>query len=127
MKPSETRDFYERLGVPKTASEDELKKAYRSLAQQWHPDHNPSERKHECELEFIAISEAFKTLSDNVKPILEGVLSQGKDYNFYNNFYQDFLKSIAEVSPELAAATRLFCGNSMPLGLEALFRDFYGK
>jgi len=72
MNPSEVKDFYERLGASKTASESELKQAYRSLARQWHPDTNSQDRKKECELEFIAISEAYVALSGRSSQEKEG-------------------------------------------------------
>jgi hypothetical protein len=126
MKPSEIKEFYQRLGVSETASEQELKQAYRSLAQQWHPDHNPG-RESESRIEFIAVSEAYRGLSERINPEIQKPTTRDNSYEFYNNFYQDFLRTIEQVSPELAAATRLFCGNSMPIGMEALFRDFFGK
>lgn len=59
------KDFYEILGVSKTASEDELKKAYRKLAMQYHPDKNPGDKA--AEEKFKEISHAFDVLSDAQK------------------------------------------------------------
>ena len=61
---SEKRDYYEVLGVPKTASKDEIKDSYRKLAMQYHPDRNKSP---EAEEKFKEISEAYAVLSDDEK------------------------------------------------------------
>lgn len=58
------RDFYEILGVSKSASEAELKKAYRKLAMQWHPDRNKSAEANE---KFKEINKAYEVLSDSKK------------------------------------------------------------
>lgn len=58
------RDFYEILGVSKTASADELKKAYRKLALQFHPDKNKTK---EAEEKFKEINQAYEVLSDPQK------------------------------------------------------------
>jgi len=58
------RDYYEVLGVPRTASSDEIKDAYRKLAMQYHPDRNKAP---EAEEKFKEISEAYAVLSDQEK------------------------------------------------------------
>ena len=59
------RDYYEVLGVSKTAGEDEIKKAYRSLAKKYHPDMNPGNK--EAEVKFKEVNEAYAVLSDSEK------------------------------------------------------------
>ncbi len=56
------RDYYEVLGVSKTASADEIKKAYKKLALQYHPDRNPDNK--EAEEKFKEVAEAYSILSD---------------------------------------------------------------
>lgn len=62
---AEKRDYYEVLGVSRDATEEDLKRAYRKLAKQYHPDANPGDK--EAEAKFKEASEAYAVLSDPEK------------------------------------------------------------
>ena len=59
------QDYYEILGVPKTAEEREIKKAYKRLAMKFHPDRNQGDK--EAEAKFKEIKEAYEVLTDAQK------------------------------------------------------------
>ena len=61
----EYKDYYQILGVDRQAGKDEIKKKYRKLALQYHPDHNPGDK--EAEEKFKGINEAYQVLSDDEK------------------------------------------------------------
>ncbi len=92
------RDYYEVLGVAKTATKDEIKKAYRKLAIQYHPDKNPGDKT--AEEKFKEATEAYEVLSDeNKKKLydqygfagLEGMGGGGGQGGFYgSNAFHDF-------------------------------------
>lgn len=62
---AEKRDYYEVMGIPKNATDDEIKKAYRKLAKKYHPDLNPGDTS--AEAQFKEANEAYEVLSDKDK------------------------------------------------------------
>ena len=62
---SAKRDYYEVLGINKSASDDEIKKAYRKLAKKYHPDLNQGDKS--AEQKFKEVNEAYDILSDKTK------------------------------------------------------------
>lgn len=75
----EYKDYYKLLGVPKNASEKDIKLAYRKLARQYHPDVNPNDKS--AESRFKEINEAYEVLSDKEKRSKYDLL--GSDWNKY--------------------------------------------
>ena len=111
-------DYYSVLKVPKTATEDDLKKAYRKLAMKWHPDKNPNNKK-EAEAKFKQISEAYEVVSDPQKRLI------------YDQEGEEGLKGQV---PHPGASTQGFSnggggGNAFrfnPRNAEDIFAEFFG-
>ena len=75
------RDYYDVLGVPKNASEDDIKKAYRKLAMKHHPDRNQGADAKKAEEKFKEAKEAYEMLSD-LPGEVEGLNLDGGDAFF---------------------------------------------
>lgn len=96
-------DYYKILGVPKTASEDEIKKAYRKLARKYHPDLNPNDK--EAHKQFQQVNEANEVLSDPEKR---------KKYNEYGEHWQN--ADEFEKAKRSQAGQRAYQGAGNPFG-----------
>ena len=105
--PEQKRDFYEVLGASRGASDDEIKKAYRKLAKQYHPDLNPGDKT--AEAKFKEINEAYEILTDKDK----------------RSRYDQF--GHAGVDPNFGAGGGGFGGFNMgDIDLGDLFGSFFG-
>lgn len=95
MAKGTQRDYYEVLGVSRTASVDEVKGAYRKAALKWHPDRNPN-NKHEAEEKFRECTEAYSVLSDAEKRQVydtyghAGLSGSAGGVDFNGTIFQDF-------------------------------------
>lgn len=83
------RDYYEVLGIEKSASADEIKKAFRKKAKQYHPDANP-DNKAEAEEKFKEVNEAYEVLSDQNKRAAYDRFGHNAGANGYGNDFGGF-------------------------------------
>src|SRR5262250_873453 len=95
MAKTNQRDFYEVLGVERTATVEEIKASYRKAALKWHPDRNP-DNKQEAEGKFRECTEAYSVLSDQEKRQIydtyghAGLSNAGGGVDFNGTVFQDF-------------------------------------
>jgi molecular chaperone DnaJ len=105
-------DYYEILGVPKDASKDDLKKAYRKLAMQYHPDRNPDDK--ESEEKFKEAAEAYEILNDDNKRAR------------YDRFGHEGVKGSGFGSQGFTDVNDIFSHFSDIFGGSGMFDDFFG-
>ncbi len=103
---ADKRDYYEVLGVNRSASADEIKRAYRKLAKKYHPDMNPGDKK--AEARFKEVNEAYEVLSDETKKAR------------YDQF------GFAGVDPNYGAGGAGFGGFDGDIDLNDIFSSFFG-
>lgn len=95
MAKGTQRDYYEVLGISRTASVEEIKGAYRKAALKWHPDRNPANM-HEAEAKFRECTEAYSVLSDGEKRQVydtyghAGLSGSAGGVDFNGTIFQDF-------------------------------------
>ncbi len=106
------RDFYEILGVERSASQEDLKKAYRKLAMQYHPDRNPDNK--EAEEKFKEAAEAYEILSNEDKRAR------------YDRFGYEGVKGNAYGSSGFSDINDIFSHFSDIFGGSSIFDDFFG-
>ncbi|MBU0551100.1 molecular chaperone DnaJ [Myxococcota bacterium] len=98
------KDFYERLGVARDADASTIKKAYRKLAMQYHPDRNPGDK--DAEEQFKSVSEAYEVLSDDSKRQIydrygeEGLRGQGYS-GFSGSSAEDIFSHFGDIFGDL--------------------------
>ncbi|CAN8271018.1 unnamed protein product [Cochlearia groenlandica] len=111
-------DYYKLLQVDRSATEDDLKKAYRKLAMKWHPDKNPTNKK-DAEAKFKQISEAYEVLSDPQKKAV------------YDQYGEEGLKGNVP-PPDAGGATYFSTGDGPtsfrfnPRSADDIFAEFFG-
>ncbi|MBU0560787.1 MAG: molecular chaperone DnaJ [Bacteroidota bacterium] len=111
------RDYYEILGVNKNASKDDLKKAYRKLAMQYHPDRNPDDKS--AEDKFKEAAEAYEVLSDDQKKAKydrfgHSGLKGGQDFHGFSDA-NDIFSHFSDIF-----------GGAFGGGGSSIFDDFFG-
>src|SRR5205085_7241443 len=135
MATTEKRDYYEVLGVPRGATVDDIKKAYRKLAIKYHPDKNPDDS--DAEEKFKEAAEAYGVLSDDEKRARydryghQGVGSAGFDPNQFADF-GDILGDLFGFGDFFGASrrrsTRPARGNDLRYDLTLAFEEaVFGK
>lgn len=108
---AEKRDYYEVLGVSKTATDAEIKKAFRQQAKKYHPDIHPGDK--ECEEKFKEAQEAYAVLSDPDKrrqydqfghAAFDGTGGGAGGFDFSGMDMGDILVTFSEISSEVEGA-----------------------
>ncbi|KAG2263007.1 hypothetical protein Bca52824_070086 [Brassica carinata] len=105
-------DYYKLLQVDRSATDDDLKKAYRKLAMKWHPDKNPTNKK-DAEAKFKQISEAYDVLGDPQKRAV------------YDQYGEEGLKGNVP-PPNAPGGASYFSTGFNPRSADDIFTEFFG-
>jgi len=129
------RDYYEVLGVPQNASDDEIKRTYRKLAMKYHPDRNPNDK--EAEEKFKEAAEAYEVLRDSEKrEIYDRFGHAGLEGTGFRGFsgFEDIFSSFGDIFEGFfgfgnrSRRSRARQGNSLRYDLAlSLEEAFHGK
>ncbi|MCE7858096.1 MAG: molecular chaperone DnaJ, partial [Ignavibacteria bacterium CHB3] len=106
------RDYYDVLGVSRNASKDEIKKAYRKLAMQYHPDRNPGDKS--AEDKFKEAAEAYEILSHDDKK------------NNYDRFGHEGVRGSGFGAEGFSSVNDIFSHFSDIFGGSSIFDEFFG-
>ena len=117
------RDYYEVLGVQKGAQPDEIKKAYRKLAKEFHPDKNQGDK--EAENKFKEISEAYEHLSDADKKAKYDRFGHGDGGGFGGRNMQDIYEQFGHMFGRQQQQPRTRVGDNMSLILKLTLEEIF--
>ena len=111
------RDYYEVLGVSRTATKEEIRKAYRKLAMQYHPDRNPGDK--EAEEKFKEAAEAYEVLSDDNK--------RAKYDRFgHDGLHAQGFQGFSDINDIFSHFSDIF-GGAFGGGGSSIFDEFFGQ
>jgi molecular chaperone DnaJ len=131
------RDYYEVLGVPKNASDEEIKKAYRKLAMKYHPDRNQGEAAAQAEVKFKEAKEAYEMLSDaekrgaydrfghaGVDPSMRGGHGGAQGFGNFSDAFGDIFGDIFGQARRGAGGGRqVYRGNDLSYSMEVTLEE----
>jgi molecular chaperone DnaJ len=130
------RDYYEVLGVPKNASEDEIKKSYRKLAMKHHPDRNQGEAAAQAEVKFKEAKEAYEMLSDaekraaydqyghaGVDPNMRGGPGGAQGFGNFSDAFGDIFGDIFGQARRGGGGRQVYRGNDLSYSMEITLEE----
>ena len=134
------KDFYEILGVPRNASDDDIKKAYRKLAMKYHPDRNQGEAAKAAEEKFKETKEAYEVLSDAAKrgaydqyghagvdPTLRGAGAAGAEgFGGFAEAFGDIFGDVFGGNRRGGGGRQVFRGNDISYAMEVSLEEASG-